>query len=166
MTPLRYPLGGMPPQQKPGMPAQGGKGGSPMPAQGGKGGRPMPAQGGKGGRPMPAQGGKGLSQTLPPPGQGSTMPAQGGKGQNFGPNVFPAPQVQQPQIPAQGGKAPLTQEQIAALGPVINNRPMLPPGVQMPVGLPARPISPQVMPANMAPQQGIMGLQKMLAGRR
>lgn len=132
MTPLRYPLGGMPPQQKPG----------------------MPAQGGKGGRPMPAQGGKGLSRTLPPPGQGSTMPPQGGKGQNFGPNVFPAPQVQQPQVPAQGGKAPLTQEQLAAMGQ---------PQVQQPVG--GFP-QPQVMPANMAPQQGLAQLQQMLAGKQ
>ena len=72
------------------------------PAQGGKGGgTPMPAQGGKGGKPMPTQGGKG-----------------GG---------YP----QQPLVPPQGGKAQLTPEQQAALGPYINlERPM--PLVQQP----------------------------------
>lgn len=122
------------------------------------------------------------------------MPAQGDKGQNFGPNVFPAPQIQQPQIPAQGGKAPLTQEQLDAMRqpqvqqpvggfpqPQVTpalSRPirMLPPGVQMPIGLPAQPqvlpmkpmpanmAQPQVMPANQA--QGLAQLQQMLAGRR
>lgn len=138
----------------------------------------------------PAIGGKGAATPKPavlsPPGQSSGVPPQGGKGQNFGPNVFPAPQVQQPQVPAQGGKmSPLIQQvlnnqqqaqiqQPQVQQPLVQQRdpqvqqpfsgfprPMLPPGVQMPVGLPARPISPQVMPA-----QGLMGLQQTLAGQQ
>ena len=189
MTPIRDPQGGMPPQGGKGQPQV--KPGVPMPPQGAKG-QPQTTLNLNSGQQVPVQGGKGLSRTLPPPGQGSTMPAQGGKGQNFGPNVFPAPQAQQPQttlnlnsgqqvpvqgkgqpgqVPAQGGKAPLTQEQIAALGPVINNRlppqpqvfpaqPQVLPALSRPQVLPQKP-----MPANMAPQ-GLMGLQNMLYGKQ
>ena len=92
----------------------------------------------------------------------------------------------QPQVPAQGGKAPLTPEQQATLGNAINTRPM--PQVmpmspqQSPYGPyydangrpttgggPGALMRPQVlpqkpMPANMAPQQGLAGLQNMLYG--
>ena len=162
MSPMRpMPPGYVAPQGKPGMPPQGGKGGvrpmqPQMPPQGGKG-KPQTTLNLNSGQQVPVQGGKGLAQTLPPPGQGSTMPAQGGKGQNFGPNVFPGPQQpqttlnlnsgqqvpMQPQVPAQGGKAPLTPEQQATLGNAINTRPM--------------PQQPQVMP--MPPGGGYPAMQ-------
>jgi hypothetical protein len=132
-------------------PAQGGKGGgTPMPAQGGKGGRPMPTQGGKGGgRPMPAQGGKapipmggmlgggypqqpGMNPYGGYPqrdyGYGNQLPLQpfnnGVNDALSGSNYMP----RSGSIPPQGGKTPLTPEQLDALGPYINNRPP-PPGV-------------------------------------
>jgi hypothetical protein len=80
------------------------KPGSTLPPQGG-----MPPQGGKGGgrpMPMPPQGGKGGVQQPGFP-QQPQVPAQGGKAplpRGVG-DVFPTPQVQQPgQVPAQGGK--------------------------------------------------------------
>jgi hypothetical protein len=146
----------------------------------GKGqGVPMGGMLGGGGNPMQPQ----VQQLAP-----GQVPAQGGKGTSqqdydrmmavtsYGPGGAPTyeqfvqnrlnrpqmPQVMpqkpgvpmQPQVPAQGGKAPLTPEQQAALGPYINTRPT-------PQVLPQKP-----MPANMAPQQGLMGLKNILAGRR
>jgi len=173
---------------------------------------PTPAPGGKTAAPgtifnpnnpnnVPMPGGKGAVQ----PGQ-PQVPAQGGKGRDFGPNVFPGPQQpinsgmspdlaakyaemermragQVPgQVPAQGGKTPLTPEQQAALGPYVsparpqvmpmspqqspyydaNGRPTAvgtggPGALMRPQVLPMKP-----MPANQA--QGLAGLQNILYG--
>jgi hypothetical protein len=111
-----------------------------MPAQGGKGGRPMPTQGGKGGG-YPQQPGMNPYGGYPQRdfGYGNQLPPQGGKGGTndalSGSNYIP----RSGSIPPQGGKTPLTPEQLDALGPYINNRPP-PPGVtttQVPVQQPA-----------------------------
>lgn len=96
---------------KPGstLPPQGGKGGvqqpvqPQVPAQGGKTPVPMGGMLGGGGQPQPQS----YLQQMTQPGQ----------------NIYSGlgvPLSTQPQVPAQGGKAPLTQEQIDALAPNID----------------------------------------------
>jgi hypothetical protein len=168
---------------------------------------------------VPAQGGKGTSQqdydrflATSKPVAGGSLPSY----EQFVQNRLNQPQVMpqkpdidsyagtkyagtggpgapmQPQVPPQGGKAPLTPEQQAALGPYINNRPM--PQVSPPQGgfpqqpyfgntggplvkpmpFPAQPQVmprpvPQVMPRQPTPKpapQGLAGLQNMLYGGR
>jgi hypothetical protein len=73
---------------------------------------------------VPPQGGKTAAPgTIFNPNNPNNVPMPGGKG---------AVQPGQPQVPAQGGKAPLTPEQQATLGNAINTRPM--PQVSPPQG--------------------------------
>jgi hypothetical protein len=199
------------------------KPGSTLPPQGGKGGVQRPNRPGQPQVPFQGKGQPGQPQVQPPytpigyPPVQPQVPAQGGKAPlptGVG-DVFPTPRVQQPissgmspdlaakyaemermragqvpgQVPAQGGKAPLTQEQIDAFKPNISPaRPQvfpaqpqvqqLAPGQVAPTQaeidrlrpMLTSPMRPQVMPAqprpaNMAPQ-GLAQLQQMLAGRR
>ena len=139
--------------------------------------------------PIGAQGGKGRDfgpNVFPGP-QPQVLPPQGGFPQqpigpgSAGPGAPPPSYIadkyaemermragQVPgQIPAQGGKAPLTPEQQAAFAPYINPaRPM--PQVQQPAPVMPRPVS-QVMPRQPTPKpapQGLAQIQQMLRGRR
>jgi hypothetical protein len=143
---------------RPTVPPQGGKTAAPgtilnpnnpnnVPMAGGKAaGAVQPGQPQSPYTPIGAQGGKGGTSNVPgyaqpyvnalnPQAQQPQVPAQGGKGRDFGPNVFPGPQVQQPlqpfgpgsagpgvlmqpqvlpqqpgQVPAQGGKGTSRQD--------------------------------------------------------
>ena len=98
------------------------KPGSTVPPQGGKGGV-QPTQPQSPYTPIGAQGGKGGVQ------QPGRNPLYGTDADPRAPRVYP----QQPQVPAQGGKAPLTPQQQADLAPYIDPiRPM--PQVSPPQG--------------------------------
>ena len=138
-------------------PIQGG-----VPPQGGKGGVYQPTPRPQVQPPMPPQGGKGgVYQPMP----GSTVPPQGGKAtytaNTIGPDGRPigaetanqynaakgAGTVQPGQVPAQGGKAPLTPQQQADLAPYID--PIRPQVIPTPVPqvMPMRPGQPTPFPA-------------------
>jgi hypothetical protein len=93
----------------------------------------------KPGSTVPPQGGKGGVQPTQPQSPYTPIGAQGGKGG--------VQQPVRPQVPAQGGKAPVP------MGGFMGGPGQLPPGVQMPTGLPAPQVQ-QLAPAQVPAQGG------------
>jgi hypothetical protein len=113
-----------------------------MPPQGGKGGvyQPMPGQ-------VPPQGGKG-GVYQPMPGQ---VPPQGGKTAAPG-TVFNPNNPNNVPLPAQGGKTPLTPEQLDRIRPNIDT--FSAPQVSPPQGgFPQQGFGQQLAPGQVAPTQ-------------